>query len=231
MKSVKLAVAAAAMVAAISTSAYAQDSFELQPFVVEEEECDVVSEWVADEGVDGGFALYLKKGCTTATFAAAGVDIITELEGGDVSELTELDFSVRGHCGAGAPRFNVVVDGSTYFLGCSGGDQTDLGDGWTHVVFDADEFAAAGIPVTGTLEDIYIIFDEGTDTPAGGGIVTPGEAYLDDISVNGEVVGDPASPTDKNQCKNGGWRNFINPPFKNQGQCVSYVVSNRGGNR
>ena len=27
------------------------------------------------------------------------------------------------------------------------------------------------------------------------------------------------------------WRNFINPPFKNQGQCVSYVVSNRGGNR
>lgn len=30
-------------------------------------------------------------------------------------------------------------------------------------------------------------------------------------------------PTDKSQCKNGGWRNFSNPVFKNQGQCVKYV--------
>lgn len=33
--------------------------------------------------------------------------------------------------------------------------------------------------------------------------------------------------TDKNQCKDGGWKNFSNPSFKNQGQCVSYVESNR----
>ena len=28
----------------------------------------------------------------------------------------------------------------------------------------------------------------------------------------------------KEDCKNGGWRNFISPPgpFKNQGQCVSF---------
>jgi hypothetical protein len=30
-------------------------------------------------------------------------------------------------------------------------------------------------------------------------------------------------PTDKSQCKNGGWKNFNNPAFKNQGQCVEYV--------
>lgn len=30
-------------------------------------------------------------------------------------------------------------------------------------------------------------------------------------------------PTDKNQCKNGGWKTFNNPPFKNQGACVSYT--------
>ena len=29
-------------------------------------------------------------------------------------------------------------------------------------------------------------------------------------------------PTTKDQCKNGGWRNF--PDFKNQGECVSFVV-------
>jgi DNA-binding beta-propeller fold protein YncE len=28
-------------------------------------------------------------------------------------------------------------------------------------------------------------------------------------------------PTSKDQCKNGGWRNF--PQFKNQGSCVSFV--------
>jgi hypothetical protein len=38
----------------------------------------------------------------------------------------------------------------------------------------------------------------------------------------------PVTPvlTDKNLCKKGGWKTFINPSFKNQGQCVSYVQSN-----
>jgi hypothetical protein len=30
-------------------------------------------------------------------------------------------------------------------------------------------------------------------------------------------------PTDKDQCKNGGWKSFNNPSFKNQGQCVSFT--------
>jgi hypothetical protein len=30
-------------------------------------------------------------------------------------------------------------------------------------------------------------------------------------------------PTNKDQCKNGGWQTFNNPTFRNQGQCVSYV--------
>ena len=34
-------------------------------------------------------------------------------------------------------------------------------------------------------------------------------------------------PTNKEQCKNGGWRDFTDPAFKNQGQCVSFVVSKR----
>jgi hypothetical protein len=32
--------------------------------------------------------------------------------------------------------------------------------------------------------------------------------------------------TDKKQCKDGGWKTFSNPTFKNQGDCVSYVQSN-----
>jgi len=33
-------------------------------------------------------------------------------------------------------------------------------------------------------------------------------------------------PTNKDDCKNGGWMSFNNPIFKNQGACVSYVQAN-----
>jgi hypothetical protein len=33
----------------------------------------------------------------------------------------------------------------------------------------------------------------------------------------------PTRPTSKDQCKDGGWRNF--PGFKNQGDCVSFVAT------
>jgi hypothetical protein len=37
------------------------------------------------------------------------------------------------------------------------------------------------------------------------------------------VVDAPGLPTSKDQCTNGGWRNF--PGFKNQGDCVSFVAT------
>jgi hypothetical protein len=40
----------------------------------------------------------------------------------------------------------------------------------------------------------------------------------------------PETPATKAACKNGGWRNLANDqgqPFRNQGQCVSYVVARR----
>jgi hypothetical protein len=39
-----------------------------------------------------------------------------------------------------------------------------------------------------------------------------------------------ATPTSKADCKNGGWRDLANDqgqPFRNQGQCVSFVVAHR----
>jgi hypothetical protein len=35
----------------------------------------------------------------------------------------------------------------------------------------------------------------------------------------------PPMPSSKDQCKNGGWRNF--PQFKNQGDCVSFVETGK----
>ncbi len=41
------------------------------------------------------------------------------------------------------------------------------------------------------------------------------------------VVPPVISPTRKEQCKDDGWRDFINPAFKNQGQCIQYVNTGR----
>ncbi len=45
------------------------------------------------------------------------------------------------------------------------------------------------------------------------------------ISVTFKTSTTPGSekPENKEACKNGGWMNFTNPSFKNQGQCVAYV--------
>jgi hypothetical protein len=37
----------------------------------------------------------------------------------------------------------------------------------------------------------------------------------------------PPPSGDKDQCKKNGWRTFVNPTFKNQGDCVSYFVSHK----
>lgn len=43
---------------------------------------------------------------------------------------------------------------------------------------------------------------------------------------------DPAiPPTNKNQCKNDGWKTFTNPVFKNQGECVSYVEKQKDNDK
>ena len=48
------------------------------------------------------------------------------------------------------------------------------------------------------------------------------------VSGNGTTYDfEPAlSPTDKDQCKDGGWQQFNSPAFTNQGECVSYVQAN-----
>src|SRR4051794_17627220 len=78
---------------------------------------------LADSNGHGFQALYMQKMTTTAT-NAAGVVLIKGVEGMSASSLTGLswDHRVDGHCGAGAPRWNVgiTVGGvdQTIFLGC-----------------------------------------------------------------------------------------------------------------
>lgn len=221
-------------------------SLELFEFVGTSAQCGgtagtdtVTAAWDNSTGAPSPSILLEKLGATT-NCAAAGVDIITSLEGQAVSNVTELNFEYEdgGHCGGGAPRFNLELDGaSNAFLGCNSvlGTRTPAATaGWTHVEFSAADIAAAVVLAGGTpastLTDLYIIFDEGSDTPTGGTIGTAGTVNIDNISVNGDVVGSPTSPTTKDDCKKGGWMNLMRADgtsFKNQGDCIQYVNTGR----
>ena len=48
----------------------------------------------------------------------------------------------------------------------------------------------------------------------------PTPFFTDDAYVLDLRVG---PPTSKNQCLNGGWQNFTEPPFTSQGQCTNFV--------
>ena len=145
-----------------------------------------------NEGIPN-HALYLKKAATTPTNASAGASV----DGTAGITLTELGFDYRNDswCGAGAPRFNVYTTAGTYFFfGCRYGVHTPVpGEpNWTRVRFgNADAFPANGttaFPGFGTVvvTGIDIVFDEGTD-------VGVGYAWLDNVDVNGTLIGKPGN--------------------------------------
>jgi len=166
--------------------------------------------WKSQQGLpdskgNGNFALYLQKLTATATNAAAFA-VITGLEGQKVSALTSLawdDHRTGGHCGAGAPRWDVFVKGLsnkpyTLFLGCAAAVQTPVlgapewmtdsysgaaivtvGGGNAGLTAD-EQIDAAG----GTITGLIIVFDEGTDQ--GEGFV-----FLDNITVNLKIFTSP----------------------------------------
>jgi hypothetical protein len=164
--------------------------------------------------------LLLVKTGPTVNFAAATAELIN-VKG---ITLTELAYDIRkfgpgthlgpqgSHCGAGAPRFNVSTTAGFFFLGCSSPppDMEDPGDGWIRlrwgnattmtppVAFCATCPGFPLIPITGTVQRIQIVFDEGYLTPSttfppfvntGGGPDEFGAAMLDNIDVNGTLVG------------------------------------------
>ena len=110
--------------------------------------------------------------------------------------MTEIGYDIRkhggynsplgSHCGAGAPRFNVVTNFGTHFIGCASPPPVSqvLGMGWTRLAWSP---AAAFPPIIpgSVVQTIDIVFDEGTDT----GPDYFGIAILDNIMVNGVSVG------------------------------------------
>jgi hypothetical protein len=148
------------------------------------------SAWKAHEGLpdsrgNDDQALYFQKMTSTATFAA-GVAVFKGFEGMSTAAIGPLGFYYRsdGHCGAGAPRFNLRVENSlgvrqTFFFGCNSGMVPggtaidDQGRVWF-------ERTTAGPLPPGTVVSLSIVYDEGNEFP-------PGYVYLDNIQAGGHV--------------------------------------------
>lgn len=148
----------------------------------------VAAQWQTHQGLpDAGNAnqaLYLQKFGPTADDSSGGASV----SGVAGTKLSQLGFDYRndGHCGAGAPRFNVVTtDGITHFFGCVYGSHTvdSPAPGWTRVRQTPDQGFPAVTPDE-TVQSVDIVFDEGTDQ--GQGFV-----YLDNIDYNGILAGKP----------------------------------------
>jgi hypothetical protein len=175
---------------------FAANSFKARQWAYDPDNTGVVSAaWVTKQGLpDAGksdHALYLAKMGPTADNASGGATI----DGVAGIVLSEIGWDVRtdGHCGAGAPRFNVTTDDDvTHFIGCNSPAPITIepltdarGDAWERRRYDP---AAAFPPIApdSKVKEIHLVFDEGTDQ--GNGFV-----YVDNIDVNGVLIGKPGN--------------------------------------
>jgi hypothetical protein len=159
--------------------------------------------------------------------------------GTQFNELTNLSTTiVSAECGGGSPRFTIDFVGTSnnvhVYLGtypafdtCAAGPTGDLlesGD----ARFDLTQFGgpfygtyAQALSLVGglTVDEVRFVVDSGWMFSGDGQTVV-----VRNTTVLPRVVG---PPTNANQCKKGGWREFNNPSFKNQGQCVSHFNKNK----
>jgi len=142
------------------------------------------SAWKGGEGLPDSTgtkdqALYFQK-MTSTTTVAAGVAVFKGVEGLDTADLGDLEFWWRddGHCGAGAPRFNIRIKLNlgttvTQFVGCQEMVPGATAPGPHGTTFE-QRTVPTGAILPGTVVSLSIVFDEGND-------VGQGFVYLDNI--------------------------------------------------
>lgn len=161
--------------------------------------------------------LHLEKNCATSTNAAAGAEITGV--SGQTFQSASFTLASATQCQGGSPRFNVDTTTGFFFLGCNNVTPTTNANGTVTYTFTAATLAAAGQQVptpTGTIESVSVLID------------VQGKADLTQITVNGKMQKlAPGKADFASACKKGGWKSFTSPTFKNQGQCVKYVVHGR----
>jgi hypothetical protein len=150
---------------------------------------------------DPHLGLLLNKNGATPICSSAGA-VITNVKGMTVTSDFHVGYDYRngGHCGAGAPRFNIDTNMGFFFVGCANAPQSPAPQDpvqWTRTssvltacgseCFNATLGVPGSVPFGATINSINIIFDEGTDT-ANNDTQGVGLAVLDNIDINGKII-------------------------------------------
>lgn len=163
--------------------------------------------------------LHLEKNCATSVNAAAGA----EISGAEGQTFTSASFTLASasQCQGGSPRFIIVTSTGFFPLGCNNVAPITNANGTVTYAFSAETLTAAGQQVatpTGTIQFVSVLID------------VQGKADLTKITLNGKpqkVTKGHGKDLASAACKNGGFKTFTNPKFKNQGQCVKFMVHAR----
>jgi hypothetical protein len=144
---------------------------------------------------DPHLGLLLNKNGPTPDCSSSGATI-KGVKGMVVDAAFALGYDYRngGHCGAGAPRFNVDTNNGFFFVGCANAPKSNAPQDpaqWTRarstLVTCGVECFPTAIPAGSRIKSINIVFDEGTDT-ANNDTEGVGLAVIDNIFVNGEYI-------------------------------------------
>jgi hypothetical protein len=112
--------------------------------------------------------------------------------------------------------WNAMVQGKWWFTGAPGNTTCSIGSPctWAGVLG-----AFPNIGIHATLGAVILKAGGGWT----GGFTGNADALTIGVLGSNTTYNFELGPTNKDECKNGGWQGF----FRNQGQCVSYFVSNR----
>jgi hypothetical protein len=140
---------------------------------------------------------------------------------GTVANFREVEIAILSRTSAHTIRFSIDFKAGTandvVKIYVDGALKT-TGTTWEDYYRFDPESSGDGVTVPVTQK---LLFREGGDpNPL---LPNLGNGFL----VDGVSLSSFSPPTSKDQCKNGGWQTF-SPMFKNQGECVSYVVLNGG---
>jgi hypothetical protein len=191
-------------------------------------------------GNNSNRAVQLVSNANTGVYSGIDFAVPANLTINDLKTLsTDYNFTAAS-CALGSPRFGITLASNPNaaifvyigpppnYTGCPPNVWSNTGNLLTPAsLVDATQYggtfyepwAAVQAQFSGqVVTDIFVVSDNG---PAPGDSQT---ALIDNTDVNGTLY--DYEFTSKNDCKDGGWKNFTFPPgpFKNQGQCVSYFA-------
>jgi len=202
--------------------------------------------YVADATAPGGSALQLTTDATTAAKAQYLHAASTPL-----SAVSELSYSTKQNSASfvgGDPSYQLLVDldgtpGSFTTLvfepyengvvtpGAWQSWDVDQGQLWSSrsvTTGTCSVTAGAGGPPFYTLAGLQAACPNAVVVGFGVNVGTFNPSYdveSDLVDFDGTVYNFQIAPTSADECKNGGWQNYSNPTFKNQGDCVSFVAT------